>query len=186
MGAMQHISEPIMLRCHQLNGEQCIVNAMPDWNISQVMDAIHGLIALSTGEFSLVADTQVLHRRQYVRDLALDMNRELTIVRKRRERKFTDVLKQLPTEEKDNDPLLGARIKRIRSTVCDGKLHSGQVVDVQIGERTGIKQYRIRYQDGGFGWLREAAVKAVQVTDSGILTPSAEDDAEDASNRSKR
>merc|ERR1712032_1083856 len=67
-----------------------------------------------------------------------------------------------PMETKQHDLLLGTRIKRKRSTT-DSELHTGQVDDVFIGERTRIKQYRIQYEDGKHGYLQEAAVIAAQV-----------------------
>eukprot|EP00435_Cladocopium_sp_Y103_P054971 s63_g18.t1 len=70
-----------------------------------------------------------------------------------------ETIEQLPAELKENDELLNAEVAK----TIDGKMFKGVVEDIEVGQISRDRLYRVRYTDGDLEHMTENEVREVLV-----------------------
>ncbi|CAL1168760.1 unnamed protein product [Cladocopium goreaui] len=70
-----------------------------------------------------------------------------------------ETIEQLPSELKENDELLNAEVAK----TIDGKMFKGVVEDIEVGQISRDRLYRVRYTDGDLEHMTETEVRQVLV-----------------------
>eukprot|EP00434_Breviolum_minutum_P043491 symbB.v1.2.038773.t2/scaffold6156.1/size20464/1 len=68
---------------------------------------------------------------------------------------------ELPMEIKVNDPLWGATIAK----AIDGKVYDGVVEDIEVGQTSGDRLYRVKYTDGDLEHMTEGEIRSCLVAE---------------------